>query len=635
MATLQFTPFQSAVDASFWLQLVDKKLNVLRLSQDAQPLTAYYALARAALPSLFTLPDQALDAASVTKPPFTFVCHGQLHNTNTMEEFTQMNKAHLTQTIADQIWQAIIDKRATHDPTLLTPFCLLTFADLKKSRFYYWFAFPALVPSKPWLFDTNASLDNVWSSTKIESLVASFDNLGQPVYFRIDSSDDVAKAVPLSAPLTEKEETTPLVFGFADPSSSADHPGWPARNLLAWVHFTYPNRPVQVLAYRERPGQPLGLSRLFSVSLPSGSYQPVKCVGWERNEHRALAPRMVDLAHMLDPALLASNAVDLNLKLMRWRLMPDLDLETIKATKCLLLGAGTLGCYVARSLMGWGVRHITFVDNGKVSMSNPVRQPLYRFEDALQGGQDKAATAAQRLLDIQPTMITKGISMTIPMPGHPQSEASLTADTEQLQNLIKEHDVVYLLTDSRESRWLPTLLARIHDKLVMNAALGFDSYVVMRHGTPTNGLGCYYCHDIVAPTDSLKDRTLDQQCTVTRPGLSAIAAALAVELMVMDADAGSPGQPATCLLGIVPHQIRGFLGQFNNMMIVGQSYEKCTACSKKVMDAFIDDPWPFLKKVTEDSMVLEQITGLDEMKKQSEALLEEDWALGEDDDISL
>jgi ubiquitin-like modifier-activating enzyme ATG7 len=48
---------------------------------------------------------------------------------------------------------------------------------------------------------------------------------------------------------------------------------------------------------------------------------------------------------------LADTSVDLNLRLMRWRAMPSLDLDKIKNTKCLLLGAGTLGTYVARSLL--------------------------------------------------------------------------------------------------------------------------------------------------------------------------------------------------------------------------------------------------------------------------------------------
>lgn len=71
----------------------------------------------------------------------------------------------------------------------------------------------------------------------------------------------------------------------------------------------------------------------------------------------------------------------------------------------------------------------------------------------------------------------------------------------------------------------------------MNAALGFDTYLVMRHGVRESlakgtRLGCYYCNDIVAPADSLTDRTLDQMCTVTRPGLASIAASTAVELLV-------------------------------------------------------------------------------------------------------
>ena len=45
-----------------------------------------------------------------------------------------------------------------------------------------------------------------------------------------------------------------------------------------------------------------------------------------------------------------------------------------------------MGCAVARTLLAWGVKQITFLDSSRVSFSNPVRQSLFDFEDCLEGG---------------------------------------------------------------------------------------------------------------------------------------------------------------------------------------------------------------------------------------------------------
>ena len=99
----------------------------------------------------------------------------------------------------------------------------------------------------------------------------------------------------------------------------------------------------------------------------------------------------------MDPNVKAEEACDLNLKLMKWRMVPGLNLEVFKKTKCLMLGSGSLGCQVARNLLSWGFRHITFVDYGKVSYSNPVRQCLFTFEDSQLEDNQKAKIAAKRL----------------------------------------------------------------------------------------------------------------------------------------------------------------------------------------------------------------------------------------------
>ena len=54
------------------------------------------------------------------------------------------------------------------------------------------------------------------------------------------------------------------------------------------------------------------------------------------------------------------------------------------------------------------------------------------------------------------------------MPGHPISPTILERtkeDVKVLEHLIEEHDVIYLLMDSRESRWLPTVIGASKEKV--------------------------------------------------------------------------------------------------------------------------------------------------------------------------
>lgn len=107
------------------------------------------------------------------------------------------------------------------------------------------------------------------------------------------------------------------------------------------------------------------------------------------------------------------------------------------------------------------------------------------------------------------------------MPGHVLTDQDLPEALEnvrKLEELVKEYDVIYLLLDSREARWLGTLLAAVHNKVCISVGLGFDSFVVIRHGVGPlvhdeekhgKRSGCYFCNDYLSPSNTMKDRTLD------------------------------------------------------------------------------------------------------------------------------
>ncbi|KVH89483.1 Molybdenum cofactor biosynthesis, MoeB [Cynara cardunculus var. scolymus] len=589
---LQFAAFQSSVDEGFWHGLSSLKLNKLKTDESPISITGFYA--------------------PCSNPQVS---------------------SHLT----------LLTESLPTEPSDGLP---TETSHLKKFNFYYWFAFPALVldppatlvnlrPASQWFTLQEAeSVSACCNEWRMSSLTADV-----PFFLVSISSNSHATIRSLKDFKACQQDGHKILFAFYDPCHLPNNPGWPLRNFLAFISARWNIKKVQFLCYRENHGfADLGLSLIGEALVqPSQAWQDQQhvpnAVGWELNKGKRI-PRCINLSTSMDPTSCGFESK-----------------------------ANEMACPAVFGLeYAWGVRKITLVDSGKVAMSNPLRQSLYTLEDCLDGGDFKALAAAKSLRRIFPAVEAEGVVMAIPMPGHPvpsQEEHNVLDDCRSLHDLVESHDAIFLLTDTRESRWLPTLLCSNANKLTITAALGFDSFLVMRHGagpltatdeskaepvsslsagveemSMTQGdskmrLGCYFCNDVVAPVDSTANRTLDQQCTVTRPGLAPIASALAVELLVgilhhplgisakaefgNSLDGGNSEQP----LGILPHQIRGALSQFSQMILVVSEYRK------RGLD--------FVLQAINHPTYLEDLTGLTELMKSANSF-ELDWDNETDND---
>ncbi|RGP65584.1 ubiquitinlike modifier-activating enzyme atg-7 [Fusarium sporotrichioides] len=679
---LQFAPFISEIELPFYSALFASKLDHDKLDDSARSVLGLYEPRSEEPESSCRLQilGNALTNSKTNEPSSslaTMRAEGIIRNVNTLEDFKNTDKPAMLRTAGRQVWDAIKDGSIYSVPSLLSSFIILSYADLKKYKFTYWFAFPALHSDPVWKRsgpverltsqETTALVDRVgtWRYS-VDARERGFF-LAKKVPGRRETDDpDTPQELPFHWEVGSLRDFETGFFdqvpeedryvAFTDPSTYPEAPGWPLRNFLILIRHRFRLTKTKVICYRDTWAKrheakslilPIEMDPVENLDIT----EMPKVTGWARSSNGKLQAQQVNLGEYMDPARLADSSVDLNLKLMKWRIAPNLNLETIKNTKCLLLGAGTLGSYVSRNLMGWGVRKITFVDYGRVSFSNPVRQPLFNFNDCLEGGKPKALRAAEALKEIYPGVDSEGHALSVPMLGHPfTDEAKTNEDYQKLEKLINEHDAVFLLMDSRESRWLPTVMGKAAGKIVMNAALGFDSYVVMRHGTESGPegqtpLGCYFCNDVVAPADSQKDQTLDQQCTVTRPGVAPIASALLVELLTSllqhplgkDAPAPQPTSgvvperdPPDHALGLVPHQIRGYTSTFQQIVIRGQSYDCCSACSPKILNAYRHDGWGFVKRALQEKEYVAELSGLAEVQRRAEEMAAHvDW---EDDD---
>ena len=62
------------------------------------------------------------------------------------------------------------------------------------------------------------------------------------------------------------------------------------------------------------------------------------------------------------------------------------------------------------------------------------------------------------------------------------------------------------------------------------------------------------------------------------------------------------------------------------MLLKGPSYDCCSACSPKVLDAYKTQGWEFVKRVMNERGYVEELSGLAEVQRQAEEAAKEiEW----------
>lgn len=428
---LRFDSWPSVfVSTLFWKSLANKKVTEYKKGRIDRTIFGFFQQSSNKPAQLVfsteSFTEEVIDTVSELGDNF-YSLRGLLILCDTIEEFKELDRT----TEASKIASSNSSCQSLEED--INYFVIFAFADVKKFRFYHQIVFPVQLLVKEQISYELVEYNGVTEQSDRPHTIMSFNR---------ENDNDI--------------------LDFKDSGASENIPGWPLRQILMNMSQTRPGSQLIVNCHRVKSSFSIRVHFPILNELSGGF------TGWERSlsDPSKVAPvRLTDISSLIDPKQIARQAADLNLKLMKWRLIPDLDLDIMTTTSCLLIGSGTLGCNILRLALSWGFRKITLVDSGKVSYSNPARQSLFTFRDAVES-LPKAPTAAKRALEIDPNAEISGIELTVPMPGHQIiNEEEVRNSFENLKTLVKSHDVIFLLTDSRESRWLPALLGHFYDKV--------------------------------------------------------------------------------------------------------------------------------------------------------------------------
>lgn len=222
---LQFLPFKSFVSPTFWHKLAELKIEVLKLSDSPEKIYGFFTNHKAKSHLI------EVDYSSFNKefhpPKNCFPVFGTLYNKNTIEEFKDANKADLINLEGQQLLSDIKSGNVLKDPRLLARFFILSFADLKCHKYYYWFGFPC--PLAPTFFvSRNSQTMSLKECEELSSEIIgeAFQNLtkeSDKSFFVLQKNNGIWNSKALGDYQGEEN----VYFCFCDPAEiGQEQPSW-------------------------------------------------------------------------------------------------------------------------------------------------------------------------------------------------------------------------------------------------------------------------------------------------------------------------------------------------------------------------------------------------------------------------
>lgn len=177
---IEYYPFSTVIDFSFWHELSRLKLEKLGLKQEPVDIVAkWHVEYQSALPSLVKLSYDSFTTFEEIKQKSANDedqhLYGQLIIFNKLEDFTKSDKRQLIIDHGEIIWTALTDvgKQQEVDDNLEYYLCrlfMIVYADLKKYNYHFWCAYPALnFPSKCFQIVHNETVEDFLNENQVFS----------------------------------------------------------------------------------------------------------------------------------------------------------------------------------------------------------------------------------------------------------------------------------------------------------------------------------------------------------------------------------------------------------------------------------------------------------------------------------